>query len=531
MPPLLSLILAVVFLADPTNAVVRLGDTEAGSRPIRPGYAFGAADPHPRPVYDVRDYGARGDGLNDETSAIQSAAIAARERGGGVLYFPAGIYMTRQFLIGDRTWVKGDGADATILRSAETGRRGLITNEDHLTGNHHLSVSDLTIERTVTDDHGFHDHIFFENCRFVRVTHVRVVGAATGPTAPVGNKGITVEASRHILILHNEVRNVSDNSIAVTWRGTRSTGLARIADNLIEVPGTWNHSGIIVTADHSKIVGNVLAAPPGGTATLIELGDDVRSVLVQGNSAVHGGLLTALSGGWFRIIGNRALGGGINLSSVNGQQSRHTLVDNDIVEGNIRLKREGEADFSGVLLARNRVARSTADFGIKIEGVGHVTAVGNVVRDCENGGFGVFPGERPNVVIRDNVARANGRVASGGNGDRAGFYFEGPAAEASGLVIRTNVAVGNPGPAYFFEQPQGYVFIRNEGEENGRGLIGYGNPTLRGEMPFLFVDMAASGSPEGVVFASPGSLYERVDVEGAMYVKLRGTGSTGWWPR
>lgn len=527
----LILILAVLLLADPTNTVVRLADAGAGSWPPGSAPARVSADPRPDSVYDVGNYGARGDGLTDDTSAIQAAAIAARERGGGILYFPAGIYMTRQFLVGDRTWVRGDGADATILRSAEIGRRGLITNEDHSAGNRHLAVSDLTIERTVTDDHSFHDHIFFNNCQFVRITHVRVVGAATGPTAPVGNKGITVEASRHVSILHNHVTSVSDNSIAVTWNGTRSIGLARIAHNLVEVPGTWNHSGIIVTTDRSKIVGNVLTAPPDGTATLIELGDDVRSVLVQGNTAVHGGLLTALSGESFRIIGNRALGGGINLSSVNGLQSRHRLVGNDIDEGNIRLKQEGEAEFSGVLLARNRVARSRADFGIKIEGVGRVTAVGNVVHDCENGGFGVFAGGRSSVVIRGNVAGANGRAASGGNGARAGFYFEGPAAETSGLVIRRNMALGNPGPGYFFEQPQHYVFIRNQGVENGLGVIGYGNPTLRGEVPFRFVHVAASGNPEGVVFASPGSLYERLDVERATYVKLWGTGTTGWWPR
>ena len=46
-----------------------------------------------RPVFDVRDFGAAGDGTNEDTAAIQRAVIAAaRER--GVVRFTPGIYLT-----------------------------------------------------------------------------------------------------------------------------------------------------------------------------------------------------------------------------------------------------------------------------------------------------------------------------------------------------------------------------------------------------------------------------------------------------
>ncbi len=43
-------------------------------------------------MYNVRSYGATGDGTTDDTTAVQSAIDAAISAGGGVVYFPSGIY-------------------------------------------------------------------------------------------------------------------------------------------------------------------------------------------------------------------------------------------------------------------------------------------------------------------------------------------------------------------------------------------------------------------------------------------------------
>ena len=45
-------------------------------------------------VYNVRDYGAKGDGVTDNTKAINTAIETAAQNGGGTVYFPAGRYLS-----------------------------------------------------------------------------------------------------------------------------------------------------------------------------------------------------------------------------------------------------------------------------------------------------------------------------------------------------------------------------------------------------------------------------------------------------
>jgi hypothetical protein len=71
---------------------------------------------------NVRDYGAKGDGIADDTAAIQ-AAINAVRAGGGTVEFNAGVYMTSATLELP-TWVilRGKGVGITIIRAkASTG--------------------------------------------------------------------------------------------------------------------------------------------------------------------------------------------------------------------------------------------------------------------------------------------------------------------------------------------------------------------------------------------------------------------------
>lgn len=82
------------------------------------------------------DFGAKGDGVTNDTSAIQAALDQARIAGGGVVYVPAGTYMVSGIVIGSYVTLRGAGVGATIIKLIANTVGDLLKtyNFDSLTG-------------------------------------------------------------------------------------------------------------------------------------------------------------------------------------------------------------------------------------------------------------------------------------------------------------------------------------------------------------------------------------------------------------
>jgi polygalacturonase len=74
-----------------------------------------AADPTP---YNVRTFGAKGDGATKDTAALQSALDACATNGGGIVQVPAGAYLTGSLVLGPNTTLQLD-AQATLNGSPD----------------------------------------------------------------------------------------------------------------------------------------------------------------------------------------------------------------------------------------------------------------------------------------------------------------------------------------------------------------------------------------------------------------------------
>ena len=61
------------------------------------------------PVYNVKTYGALGDGTTVDTTAVQSAVTAALAGGGGIVFFPPGTYPISGVTFGSSLIVQGAG--------------------------------------------------------------------------------------------------------------------------------------------------------------------------------------------------------------------------------------------------------------------------------------------------------------------------------------------------------------------------------------------------------------------------------------
>lgn len=68
-------------------------------------------------VFNVRAYGATGNGTSDDTSAIRSARAAASSAGGGIVYFPAGVYLVSSSIPVTTPGIifEGVGQSATVI--------------------------------------------------------------------------------------------------------------------------------------------------------------------------------------------------------------------------------------------------------------------------------------------------------------------------------------------------------------------------------------------------------------------------------
>jgi hypothetical protein len=104
-------------------------------------------------VYSVVKYGAVGNGTADDTTAIQDCIDAVEAAGGGIVFFPVGIYKVTATLVVDTSGVLllGAGMGRTFIRrSTDFGDTILFTGTAP-TEIQSVGISDLTIQCTTTE--------------------------------------------------------------------------------------------------------------------------------------------------------------------------------------------------------------------------------------------------------------------------------------------------------------------------------------------------------------------------------------------
>jgi hypothetical protein len=146
---------------------------------------------------DVREapYGAKGDGVTDDTAAFTSAVSAVNAARGGTLYIPAGTYLLNSatlaamqnhayWIAADDVTIKGDGAGQTRIQLTGTGECGFLLgrnindfriqdltfrgNSCHTAGSANLTGSFVWWDnnKATADHHGFQvERCQVENCK------------------------------------------------------------------------------------------------------------------------------------------------------------------------------------------------------------------------------------------------------------------------------------------------------------------------------------------------------------------------------
>ncbi|GID03137.1 M10 family metallopeptidase C-terminal domain-containing protein [Pseudomonas sp. 008] len=107
-------------------------------------------------IFNVQNFGAKGDGITDDTAAIQRAIDAAAAAGGGQVYVPTGTYIVSGgvepsdgcLMLKSNVYLYGDGMGATTVKVADgsdTKITGVIRSA-YGEQTHDFGVSNLTID-------------------------------------------------------------------------------------------------------------------------------------------------------------------------------------------------------------------------------------------------------------------------------------------------------------------------------------------------------------------------------------------------
>jgi hypothetical protein len=199
-------------------------------------------------VYNVKAFGAFGDGVTDDQAPIQSAINAATIDGGGIVYFPSGTYIINSatlFIDGTKVTLKGVGWGSTLQYNT------LDSAIEIRSGSSKIVIEDLRITSSAAASGGTLDKgaIHFNNSTgnitFVTISRVFI--------DTVGTSGIRVRGAS-VLIADCQISGCGEHGITVSDAGT-STGSILISRCII--------ANIAIGSPISNTAGIKLAAALG----------------------------------------------------------------------------------------------------------------------------------------------------------------------------------------------------------------------------------------------------------------------------
>ncbi|MDB4917574.1 MAG: hypothetical protein JWM95_5218 [Gemmatimonadetes bacterium] len=351
------------------------------------------------PTFDVRDFGARGDGVSDDSAAIVRALAAAAVAGGTVIV-PTGVYPVQPILhVASGVTLRGEG-DKSILTRV-TGDPIVLAS----TATHDSAIQDLAI--TGQFAHG----VLLDKCSRVRVSRCHVSGATSARFGYgngvfiVGSNGITIDEcrfranggegfrgadiqcdglgqrSRDIRIENNDCLSV-DVAVNILCYDTSGSLIHKNVVSGARIRGAQNHGyGILVYATQANqdacfdnaISDNSISHTEGSG---IYLAGCNRSRVI--NNVIQD-------------VANAQEDFSLPVGAIALNQSQYVTIEGNQISG---------AGRAGISLASNR------------QGVGHVTVRRNVIANV--GGYGIdLRGLLEDIRVTANtVSRTNGGIGT-----------------------------------------------------------------------------------------------------------------------
>lgn len=185
-------------------------------------------------IINVKDYGAKGDGVTDDTDAIQTALQAANTAGGGTVFLPLGTYNISTMLIlysnirltGNQATLKAISAISAIVKGQDTSNvqiDNLTFNGNSLSLNdiwfttsaaahNNITIKDCTVKGTATDATLFFGAILFDavagSVTSFRANNIRILNNTIDTC---GTTGVLIAYADEVYVIGNTLKNTTNH--------------------------------------------------------------------------------------------------------------------------------------------------------------------------------------------------------------------------------------------------------------------------------------------------------------------------------
>lgn len=386
--------------------------------------------------FNVRTYGALGDGATDDTVAIQQTLSAASVRGGGTVYIPDGLYLVSGqgtyaglpycLQIAQHNMKILMSSGATLKYTGTAGSLMIVAVGTTISGSLSLatyaSVSTMQLSLAAVTGLAVGQDLFISDTSNFEVNRIKAISGTTvtleSPTAFSYNtlRSAVVQSYAYWENIHIEGGTLDGNNLSDTGIEYADCKLSSVKNVRVQnTAGTGRGILFATTSNRCTADLNIIRnVNDRGIESYVYTSHN----LLQGNTVVAAGVHgVALHGSFNQCLGNRVVGCGTSSSHANIHldTAKYAVVSGNAVSSSSSGQgiQAAGAEIADLVISNNIVIGS-ARFGIYLNQVRDASVVDNRVVGSQ--GIGIFLSVVTGAVVVGNAVRESGNDAFRFNG-------------------------------------------------------------------------------------------------------------------